>query len=176
MNAAKTQKISAIIHDENELETVITQLIAESVAFSDISVQGSPKQIKDKYGVQFIDPEVLQDSKNPPTKEAFLKDDVGWVISYSFTIPFIICIILGIFIIGDIRSTTDNYVYGFFGAIVGAVVGFASAYAVKRNYEKKVAQQEKKGGFVLWVTTHDPEQHEQVLQILKEHHPENIKD
>lgn len=170
-----TEKISAILNTEEELEEVITQLIAKSVSFADISIQGTPTQLKEKYGVQFIDPEVIQNSRRPPKKEAFLQDDFGWVLSYSFAIPFIVCIILGIFIIGDIRSTYDNIFYGIVGAIVGAIIGFVISYSIKLNHDKKIVKQEKAGGYVLWVTTHDQKQHEEVLEILKKHHPEHIR-
>lgn len=176
MDSLVTEKISAIISNEEELEIAITQLIGESVARSDISVQGTPEQLKDKYGVCFIDPEVIQESKNPPIKEPFLNDDFGWVVGFSFAIPLFVCLIIGIFIIGDIRSSSDVWLYGIFGAIIGTILGFFIAKKVKQTHEQRIMKQEKKGGYVLWVTTHSKKQHQQVLKILKRHHPQHIKE
>ena len=105
-NNTSMGKISAIISNEKELEDVITQLIAESVARSDISVQGTPEQINEKYKVYFISPEIIQESRHPPVKDPFLNDDFGWVVSFSFAIPLFICLIIAIFIIGDVLSNT----------------------------------------------------------------------
>lgn len=176
MNSATTEKISAILSNEEELELVITQLIAESVARSDISVQGTPEQLKDKYGICFIDPEVIQKSEYPAVNEPYLNDDFGWIVGFSFAIPLFLCLIIGIFIIGDIRSTADIWLYGILGAIVGAGLGFFIAKSVKLAHEEKIRKQEKKGGYVIWVTTHSKKQHQQVIEILKRHHPQRIKE
>lgn len=83
MNSVPSEKISAIIRNEEDFELVITQLIAESVARADISIQGSAEQLKDKYGVCFIDPKVIQDSEYPAANEPFLNDDFGWAVMQS---------------------------------------------------------------------------------------------
>ncbi len=176
MNNITTETISAIISNEEELEIVITQLIAESVARSDINIQGTPEQLKEKYGVDFVDPEVIQESDYPPVRDPYLNDDFGWIVGLSFGIPLFICLIIGIFIIGDIRSTSDIWLYGILGAIVGSIIGFFIAKAVKNNHDSKIIEQERKGGFVIWVTTHSKEQHDQVINILKKHHPQHIKE
>lgn len=174
MENVTTEKISAIIRNEEELEIAITQLIAESVARSDISIQGTPEQIKDKYGVCFIDPAVIQKTKEPPVQDPYLNDDFGWVVGFSFAVPLFICLIIAIFLIGDIRSSSDNKFYGVLGAIIGSALGLLLARKVQKKHQDRIIQQEKKGGFVLWVTTHSPQQHQQVIKILKRHHPKHI--
>lgn len=176
MNSITSDKISAIISNEEELEDIINQLIAESVARSDISIQGSPGQLKEKFGTGFIKPEVIQHSRNPPITDPFLDDDFGWVLGFSFAIPLFVCLIIAIFIIGDIRSSYDNWLYGILGTIVGTAIGLFCVNKVKKNHDKKILNQEKKGGYVLWVTTHSKAQHQQVLKILKKHHSGHIQD
>lgn len=78
--------------------------------------------------------------------------------------------------VSAIRSSYDNWFYGIFGAIVGSAIGYFCAKKVKNNREKKISIQEKKGGYVLWVTTHSKAQHQQVVTILKKHHVEHIRD
>lgn len=176
MDNLPREKISAIISHETELEQLIMQLLAESVARSDISIQGSPEQIKESYGVNFIDPQTIQESSNPPMTEPVLEDDFGWVVGFSFAIPLFICLIVSIFIIGDIHSSEDNWHYGIVGAIVGSILGFIVAYSVRKRHAFKITEQEQKGGFVIWVTTHSETQRLQVISILKQHHPQNIKE
>lgn len=174
-NESSIKSISAIISTENELELAITELLAESVPRLDISVQGSPQQIKKQYGLSFIAPEIIQNKIHPPIKEPYLKDDMGWIIGFSFAIPFFICLVLGVFVAANIRSTPEVLFYGIIGGLVGAFIGFFIARRVKRKYEDKLIQQEKLGGFVIWVTTHNEAQHEQVMGILKKYHMKNIR-
>lgn len=174
MNNIDTRKVSAIIDNEEELEIAITQLIAESVARSDISVQGTPEQLQEKYGDCFVNPEIIQQSQHPPLTEPYLKDDFNWIVGFSFSIPLFICLIIGIFIIGDVRSAFDILLYGILGAIIGSIIGYLIAKKVKTTHDKRIRKQEKKGGFVLWVTTHSEKQQQQVIKILEKHHPENI--
>lgn len=175
MDKITTKKISAIVRTESELEDVILQLFDDSVARSDISIQGSPEQIKQRYGDCFIDPKFIQKSKEPPTQEPFLEEDFGWVVGLSFAIPLVICMIVAIFLIGDVRSYSDNWFYGITGIIVGSAVGFLIARTVKKKHDDKIIKQEKEGGFVLWINTHSAKQHQQVLKILKNHHALHIK-
>ena len=176
MNSTSRDTISAIISNEDELEDTINQLMTESVARSDISIQGNPQQIKQKFGHEFIKPETIQDSANPPVTEPFLEDDFGWVVGFSFAVPLVICLIIGIFIIGDVRSSYQIWFYAPFSAVIGAAIGFYCAKKVRQRHNTKIRNQEKKGGYVLWVTTHSKEQHDQVLKILKKHHSGHIKD
>ncbi|HRD71047.1 MAG TPA: SoxR reducing system RseC family protein [Legionella sp.] len=175
MESNLTERISAIIPNEEELEKAVTQLLAESVARSDISVQGNPKQLSEKYGFSTVKPGDIQNSTYPPVKEPFLNDDFGWVVGLSFAIPLFICLIIGIFVIGDINSNSDIIIYGLLGAIIGSLIGYGISKTIKSNREQSIDLQEERGGFVLWVVTHSPEQHHQVMNILKEHHPKNIR-
>ncbi len=171
----ETEKISAVVPNEKELEDIITQLLSESVARSDISVQGDAEKLKDKYGVSFVKPKVILDSSYPPTQEPYMRDDFGWVIGFSFALPLFICLILGIFIVGDIRSNSDIFLYGFLSALLGTMIGLAIAVPVKKNHDKRIRKQEKKGGFVMWVITHSKQQTQQVKEIFKNHHIKSIQ-
>ena len=176
MDNVPIEKISAIISNEKELEELITQLLAESVARSDISIQASPGKIKEKYGERFINPQTIQESNNPPITDPILEDDFGWVVGFSFAIPLFVCLIFSIFILGDVHSSEDSWYYGTIGAIVGSIIGFLIASYIRKKHKDKIIKQEQKGGFVIWVTTHSETQRQQVISILKKHHPKNIKD
>lgn len=176
MNTVPTEKMSAIIRNEKELEVVITQLIAESVARSDISIQASADQLKDKYGVSFIDPKVIQDSEYPAVNEPFLNDDFGWVVGLSFAIPLFVCLIIGIFIVGDVRSTSDIWLYGILSAIIGSALGFFLAKSVKNSHDEQIKKQERKGGYVIWILTHSKKQQKQVMDILNRNDALSIKE
>ncbi|MBA2653146.1 MAG: hypothetical protein H0U73_12915 [Tatlockia sp.] len=169
------KKISALVSSDKKLEILISELLGNSVARTDISIQGSPEQIKDKYGLCYIDPSVIQSSSNPPMTEPFLEDDFGWVVGFSFSLPFIICLIAGIFIIGDINSTRDNLVYGFLGALIGSLLGLFLSTLIRKRHRQKIKKQEAKGGFLIWINTHTSKQYKQVINILFKNDASNIK-
>lgn len=161
--------ITAIISSEEELERAICQLLAESVTRSDISVQGSPEALKKKYGISHLPPEDIMNAKNPPTAEAYLIDDYGWKIGFSFAIPFFICLVVSI-LLSDIQSTAELIFYGGIGILVGFTLGFLNAKRISTKYQYAMRLQEAEGGFVIWVTTHSQEQYKKVQAILRAHH------
>ncbi|MDI9818672.1 MULTISPECIES: hypothetical protein [unclassified Legionella] len=175
MASTPTKTVSAIVGSEKRLEFVINKLTEKTVARHDISIQGSPEKMSSKFGSPYVSPDTIQESKVPPKKEHFLRDDFGWVLGFSFSIPVFICVVIAIFIIGDVRSPHDNLVYGILGAIVGAIIGGILANYMRKHQLKKVTEQEKKGGYVLWVTVSSEEQTQEAVNILKQCHAREIK-
>ncbi|MBA2656305.1 MAG: hypothetical protein H0U70_04890 [Tatlockia sp.] len=169
------KKISASIACEDRLEILINELIGKSVARTDISIQGSPAQIKDKFGLAYVEPKVIQSSSNPPMKEPFLNDDFGWVLGFSFAIPLIVCLILGIFVIGDITSIRDNVIFGIIGALIGSILGLFLYSLINKKHNRRIKKQEQKGGYLIWINTHNSQQYQQVMDILFRNKAHNIK-
>lgn len=169
------KKISAIFRDEMEMEIAITALKEQTVGLQDVSVQGSPADFQNKLGVSYISPESTQTLKEPPKTEPFLQDDFGWVIGFSFSVPLFIGIIIGVFVIGDVNSMSDNILFGLLGAVAGSAVGYLLANFIKSIHDKKIRKQENKGGYVLWVTVRDKEQENHVIELLKKYNGVNIK-
>src|SRR5688572_2618804 len=104
-------KISAIVPTEDEMERLVADLTEQMVNRHEISVQGSPEKMTKVFGKPYVRPDIIQHSGSPPTTEPFLKDDFGFVLGFAFSIPFIIGIILGIFVMGDLFSVSDNILY-----------------------------------------------------------------
>lgn len=169
------KKISAIITSEKKLERVISTLIIKSVDRHAISIQGSPTKISQVFGTPYIGPTTIQASEEAPTKEYFLEDDFGWVVGFSFSIPVFVCMVIGIFVIGDIRSIYDNVVYGALGAVIGTLIGTGLAFLVRKHQLRRIQEQESRGGYVLWITILSPEQEKEVTHILKRYKACEIK-
>lgn len=174
MSSLSNCKISAIISSEKRLEKVIHRLIQHAVARHDISVQGPPSRLNQSFAQHHPAPNDVQDSSAPPKKEAYLADDFGWLISFAFSIPMVIGLIVGIFIIGDVRSVHDNIRYGLIGLIAGGAIGFVCALTLKKHHDKAARAQEKKGGYVMWVTVNDPAMVETVVDILTKFKAKNV--
>ena len=168
------RQISAIVRNEKDLETIINELMEETVSRHDISIQGSPHDVAAEYGTSYLNPLILQKSNHSPKKEPFLHDDFGWVLGFAFSTPFFIGIIIGIFIIGDLRNTYDVLFYGGWGALIGALIGLILSLIIKAHHNHIISKQEQKGGFALWITVTTDDQLNKVKQILKKYHASHI--
>ncbi|KTD22020.1 Uncharacterised protein [Legionella lansingensis] len=175
MASLPTKTISAIVSSEGVLELIINKLTEKTVARHDISVQGSPAAVASEYGEAYVGPEEIQKSSHPPKRESFLRDDFGWVIGFSFAIPVFICVVIGVFLIGDVRSPSDNLFYGLLGAIIGAISGALLAKFVRNHQIEQIRKQERKGGFVLWITVTTDEQMDEAIKILEGYHARQIQ-
>lgn len=175
MHTIKTKKISAIFRDEKTMEQAISHLTEETLALHEISVQASPAELKSSYGKSFVSPEVLQkDSPNTPKQEPFMRDDYGWLLGFSFSIPFILCIIVGLFAGGDLTDYHDNLIYALIGAIIGGGIGYYFMQQVKKKRNTTLKKQESIGGFVLWAMSTVDEQDQKIIAIFQQHGGENI--
>lgn len=176
MNNETTKKISAIFRNEKKLEKAITELTAETLALHEVSVQGSAAELKERFGKEYIKPETLQKIRSfTPKKEPFMHDDFGWLLGFSFSIPFFIGIVVGLFTGGDLTYYWDNLLYGVIGGIVGGGIGYLCMQLVKKRRFSSINKQEKAGGFVLWAISSDNQQEQAILAIIHKYGGEHIK-
>lgn len=172
---ATRMTISAIISNEKVLENLVNELIEVAVDRHQISIQGSPEQLTKAYGQPYIDPDIIQHSPNAPTQEPFLMDDFGWILAYAFTIPLVIGVIIGVFLIGDLFSVADNFLYGAIGGILGGIAGLILHQIIKSHREKKNRKQEVKGGFVIWIQIESEAQIPEIVAILNKYQAVHIE-
>lgn len=165
---SESGKISAIISDERQLEFVTNELLANAVARPNISVQGSPTKVAEKYGVPYVAPEIIQAGHNPPETDPYLQDDFGWIIGFSYGIPIFILVAIGVFLVGDIHSPSENIFFALIGIVLGGIIGRIIAKGIKNNRNYGIVKQEQKGGFVLWVSYNDSEQKKDIIRVLNQ--------
>lgn len=170
-----TNTISAIISHEDELESLIEELINTTAARHQISVQGSRDKMNKIFGTPYVNPANIQHDEKSPREEPFLKDDFGWILAYSFSIPLVIGVIIGVFIIGDIHSLSDNLLYGSIGAFVGGILGAIFALWIKKRWDDAIQKQERQGGFVIWIQLTEKDREEDILEVLNKHHASHIE-
>jgi hypothetical protein len=170
-----TNTISAIISHEDELESLVEDLIKTTAARHQISVQGSADKMNKVFGTPYVDPTNIQHEKGAPQTEPFLKDDFGWILGYSFSIPLVIGIVLGVFVIGDIHSLSDNLLYGSLGGFLGGILGAICAMLIKKRWDDAIKKQEHLGGFVIWVQLTEKDNVDDIYKVLNKHHASHIE-
>ncbi|MGQ3888722.1 hypothetical protein ACQUW5_06770 [Legionella sp. CNM-1927-20] len=176
MDKVSTRKISAILSSEHRVERVFNKLTQTTVARHDITIQGSPSAIADKFGTQYLEPNRVQESKDAPKQEPYLADDFGWLKGFAFSIPMFIGLVIGLLIGGDLRDDiTDNLIFGFIGALVGGAVGYFISRLITLRRTKANREQANQGGFVIWISITNEDQINEVMDILKQYGATNIK-
>ncbi|WP_419420585.1 hypothetical protein ACNVED_04590 [Legionella sp. D16C41] len=175
MDKVSTRKISAILSSQHRVERVFNKLTQTTVARHDITIQGTPADLADKFGEQYVEPDVVQRSADAPKQEPYLADDFGWLKGFAFSIPMFIGIVVGVFIIGDVQSLTDNLLFGFLGALIGGAIGYVISRFITISRENAHRKQANQGGFVIWITINNENQINEVMNILKKYGADNIK-
>ncbi|WP_131783335.1 hypothetical protein [Legionella gresilensis] len=176
MDNVSTRKISAILSSEHRVERVFNKLTQTTVARHDITIQGNPTDIADKFGTQYLEPGRVQESTDAPKKEPYLADDFGWLKGFTFSIPMFIGLVIGLFIGGDLRDNfTDNLIFGLIGAAIGSAIGYVISRLITLRREKAFRKQADQGGFVIWINITNENQIEEVMEILNKYGATNIK-
>lgn len=169
MEKLNQKKISAIVHHEDILETIVYELMEEAVARHEISIQGSPHHLAHQFGSAYLNPAILQHSSSSPKKEPFLRDDFGWLLGFSIAIPLFIGIVIGAFVVGQLHSLFHIILYGSIGALFGIAIGLCLFMLIIKHHRNFIRRQEKKGGFVLWIHVDTDEKINIVMDILKKY-------
>ncbi|MCW8451065.1 hypothetical protein [Legionella quinlivanii] len=170
-----TNKISAIFRDERTLEKTISHLTEKTLSLGEVSVQGPPSKMVEKFGRPYVNPETVQKAEDfSPKQEPYMHDDFGWAQGFSISIPMFVGIILGLLAGGELNHYADNLVFGVIGGLIGAAIGFGLMKSMRNARIAKIEKQEHMGGFVLWLACTNEQQQQAIFSILNEHHAENI--
>lgn len=168
MDSTNISTLSFIIKKQRHLDKIIRQLLAQCVARSDIAVHGNTNKTNDanqQVKASFSASQHHDDNK-VSIEQPYLKDDYGWAVGFSFSIPLFVCLVISVFILGDIQSNHDILVYGLCGLAVGTVLGLAMAFVVHYFRKRNAKKQEQQGGYLVSVTLHNDDQQQGVQKVL----------
>lgn len=174
-NESSYHTISAIFPDETELEDAIDELEQKIVGRHELSVQGKASALKATFGEPYVDPRILQNTPHPPMREPFLEDDFGWAIGLVFMLPIFVGAALSVFFLGMPELDLHNFIMAVLGGLIGGFIGSIFSQELKIKHHNQIAQQEKKGGFVLWVNASSVPKQKQILSVLKKYHADSIR-
>lgn len=167
--------ISAIFPDETELEDAIDELEQKIIGRHELSIQGKASELKATFGEPYVDPKTLQNTVHPPMREPFLEDDFGWAIGLVFMLPIFVGAALSVFFLGIPELDLHNLIMAVLGGLIGGFFGSIVSQELKIKHRDQITQQEKKGGFVLWVNASSVQKQKQILGVLKKYHADSIK-
>lgn len=167
--------ISAIFPDETELEDAIDELEQKIVGRHELSIQGKASELQAAFGEPYVDPQTLQNTVHPPMREPFLEDDFSWAIGLVFMLPIFVGAALSVFFLGLPELDLHNFVMAVLGGLIGGLLGAILSQELKIKHQHQIAQQEKKGGFVLWVNASSVQKQKQILGVLKKYHADSIR-
>lgn len=164
-------EVVGIVRNEKDMDILLENLFTSGFDHHEISVMGSPKELKSSLGKRYVNPIYLEHNPNTPRHEMILPDDFSWWLAFIVATPMFIGMVLGIGLYADFRFQNYYQIFSYatIGGIFGLVVGFVLAFLINRNKQHSSQQQQKVGGFVIWITTIDPERVILAEKLLTEH-------
>jgi hypothetical protein len=170
------EEIVAILHSQEEIESVSDSLFNLGFSQDELSIQGSPGQLKDSLGQEYINPVMLKDNPMTPRKEFVMSEDIKWGLSFVIAMPMAVGMVASILLFTDI--VTHSYwriaMHAAIGGIGGLMLGIALASALNNMRDQYIKRQSRLGGFVVWILTPTPEKYRLAQNILRAHHADYI--
>ncbi len=147
------------------------------VGFSryDLSVLGSDKALKEKFGDAYLPSKVMEDDARVP-RAAFVSEEAigemdGMIIGGAFFIPSYIAM-AAMAAAGAAAAATAAVV-----AVVGlpaAAIGLLFARRIQQHHKDYYAEQIERGGILLWVRVPDKDKEKLAVDILTGHSGKDV--
>jgi len=157
-----------VFDNRKMLYSAIAEL--ENTAFPrhDISILGGDHEMKKKYGVHAVDPLIAEDNPDAPRIAPIRPEEkaLGAAIIIGGTAYFTGCAA------AIVSASTSKWgvlaaitVGSLFGAVVGGIVALIIGIWMNRRIKNQIRQ----GGVVLWVRTPGPNRERLAREILRKH-------
>ena len=167
---AKTDKVTeavAVFHDVSSLDAAVEDLRKAGFKRGDISLLASEDAVEKKLGHRYERVEDLEDAPDAPRvtyrTRASLADTEGVIVGSLTYLPAVLAA-------GTVVASAGLVAAAITGtAIGGALLGTVLARWLGEHHAEHLSEQLEHGGLLLWVRTHDKEQEEAALRILRDH-------
>jgi len=170
-----TREASAIFHSATALQKAVDGLLCSGFERDDLSVLGSDKALRDKFGANIPAAEALADDPATPRATYVSSDSRTEGLAALAGIP----VYVGGAGAAAIAALEGAAAIATAGAAlgVGALAGCVGLYAARRmerRHADQIDRHLKNGGLVLWVRTDDEAREEKALDVLRAAHAEDI--
>jgi hypothetical protein len=173
MPKAKTPKIKireavGVFKTMEDLQGAVGDLEVATFPREYISVMGSHREMKHKFGEQYIPPEKLEDEPDVPRQQLIRTEEKGigsgaLVSIFAYIGAVTVAIAAAPVSIPGLLSAV------LLGGLGGALAGAIIVKILRVYFNRKMERQLEKGGLLLWVKTPDRKQEEIACEILKSH-------
>ena len=169
-SAALVREAVGVFDDLESLQAAVDDLQSSGFSRTDLSTLARFSLVETQLGRGGLSVREVEDEPRVPRAEfvsrTSLGDAEGVMIGGSVYLAAVIA--------AGIGGATGASVAGIIEAVVivgalGGLVGFGFARWLERGYNSRFAEQIRRGGIVLWVAVHSPEQEIRASEILRRH-------
>ena len=171
-----TREASAIFHTAAALQAAVDGLLSSGFTREDLSVLGSEKALRDKFGANIPDAEALADDPSTPRATYVSSDSRNEGLAALAGIP----VYVGGAGAAAVAAMGGAAVIATAGAAlgVGALAGALGLYAARKletRHADQIDKHLKNGGLVLWVRADDKESEVKALDVLRAKGAEDLR-
>lgn len=164
----RVREVVAVFDDPDCLDGAVADLQSSGFNRADLSIASGERALLAKLGRSCSDVREIEDDPAVPrtvfVSKASLGDAEGVLIG--------VAVYVGAVVAAAIAAEAGAGMWGIIlaVAITAAITGLIGAFLVMRldrRYRADIREQVQRGGFVLWVNLHSPEQEQRALQVLE---------
>jgi hypothetical protein len=170
-------EVVAVFHDVGSLQASIDELLTKAVGFdhADLSVLANESDILKKLGRSYQSTRELEDDPDVPRVGYIPNESVGnaegGIIAAAAYVP---AIIGSVAVVSSGGTLLGAIAIAALAGGAGAAVGALLARLVGHEHAKHLNEHLDRGGVLLWVRTHGPEQEKAAVNILLRHGGEDV--
>jgi len=169
------REIVGVFHDEPSLQKAVDELLIAGFDRSACSLVADPAAVEKKLGHPYQKAVDLEDDDDVPRIAYIGRDSRVEAEGVAIGVPAYV----GAVFAAGIIAATDGTVLAVMagtaaGGLVGGIIGAQLARYIGRHHTRYLAAQLAKGGLLLWVRVHDPEQEKHAGEILGRNGAEDV--
>lgn len=170
-----TREAVGVFHDEDALQTAVDELLIAGFDRSSLSLLASEHAVEEKLGHRYDKIAELEDDLSVPRiayvgKDSRTEGKTAVVTGLAY--------VGAIGTVGAIVASGGTVAVAIVGAALmggaGGLIGASLARLMDQHHAQHLQEQLDRGGLLLWISTHGPEQEARATDILRRHSAEHV--
>jgi|MDTB01.2.fsa_nt_gb hypothetical protein len=165
---AATHEAVGVFDDLEQLDKAVSELEGSQFARHDITVLGNMQEVEKRFGAKAVRPEWLEDNPRTPREISVRPEEK----TIGATVGIGVLAYLGGSIGALMVNPATNYILlgsVALGSLLGAALGCAIVFSIRKKLSNRVQQQMREGGLLLWVKTLDRNRETIATNVLRKH-------
>jgi hypothetical protein len=157
-----------VFNDKQQLDQAIAELEVTAFPRHDISVLGPDKDVKEKYGLEEVSAEFLEDNADAPRGVSIRPEEktIGAGVMVGACAYLAGCAVA---LASQPASTMGLLLAITGGSLAGAAVGMILVFLIGSKLRSGIDKQLRNGGLLLWVRTPTIQREKIAQEILRKH-------
>jgi hypothetical protein len=167
------RQVVGIFGGDQELQKAIGSLGSSSFDRRDISVLGCSSEVLRRCGLSHKNLREIVDSPRTPRSINIAPEEMGIAEGLVVSLAMLVGVFISLFLL---RSLTTPKVAGaaMIGGMLGIAIGLYLINIIDNLRSRRLEEQIKRGGLVLWVSASNKKKEKMAAKILRKHGASNV--